>query len=216
MHRTGDAAGRAARRGPRPLTFALALLTLAVLTACSDTPPAPAVSRVEAVAAKKTDAAPEKWCDVSFADAEAPRLELPPVAPARPGEPLPSLPSDRWVWLNLWATWCGPCRQEMPLLGRWRDQLRKEGQDFDLWFMSLDEQEADLTRFLKENPQMAPGSSVRMTSMSDLEPWLKKYRLDATAAIPIQVLAAPGGKVRCVRVGSLRDNDYPKVKALLK
>jgi len=35
-----------------------------------------------------------------------------------------------------------------------------------------------------------------------------------TGSIPLQVIAAPGGKVRCIRAGSLREGDYPIVKAL--
>ncbi|MEM7619940.1 MAG: TlpA disulfide reductase family protein [Pseudomonadota bacterium] len=40
------------------------------------------------------------------------------------------------VLLNLWATWCGPCREEMPAF----DQLKKQlgGEDFDLVAISID------------------------------------------------------------------------------
>lgn len=44
--------------------------------------------------------------------------------------------SGRTVLLNLWATWCGPCRKEMPAL----DQLQAErgGKDFEVVAVSVD------------------------------------------------------------------------------
>ena len=28
--------------------------------------------------------------------------------------------AGKWRWINFWATWCKPCLEEMPMLGRWR------------------------------------------------------------------------------------------------
>jgi cytochrome c biogenesis protein CcmG/thiol:disulfide interchange protein DsbE len=33
----------------------------------------------------------------------------------------------RWVLVNLWASWCIPCRQEAPVLDRFARQYRKRG-----------------------------------------------------------------------------------------
>lgn len=160
--------------------------------------------------------APERWCDVAYPEESAPRFALPKVLPARAGGSLPSLPADRWVWVNLWATWCGPCLKEMPLLARWQEQLAKEGIKVDQWYLSIDEKEQDLRQFLSRNPTVAPGNSVRLASQDALEPWLKRYRLDAeAAAIPIHILVSPAGKARCLHVGQVQEGDYRLVKGLL-
>jgi thiol-disulfide isomerase/thioredoxin len=43
----------------------------------------------------------------------------------------------RVVLLNLWATWCGPCREEMPTLDRL--QAKMGGPDFEVVALSIDE-----------------------------------------------------------------------------
>ena len=48
------------------------------------------------------------------------------------------------VLLNLWATWCGPCRQEMPTLDRLQSQLG--GPDFEVVALSIDRDGATVVR----------------------------------------------------------------------
>lgn len=43
---------------------------------------------------------------------------------------------DKVVLLNIWATWCGPCRHEMPTLDRL--QARLGGEDFQVVALSID------------------------------------------------------------------------------
>jgi thiol-disulfide isomerase/thioredoxin len=169
---------------------------------------------VAAVRAASAPSASEKWCDVFYAHEQAPLFELPPAEPAT-GDQIPALAADRWLWINLWATWCAPCLREMPLLAEWHERLKKEGVSVEVWYLSVDEDPEDWRHFLERHPQVAGATSLRLEAISHLEPWLKKYRIDSPAAIPIHLLVAPGGKVCCGRVGQLHPADYPAVKKLL-
>ena len=55
----------------------------------------------------------------------------------------------RIVLLNLWATWCAPCRREMPTLDRLQEMMG--GPEFEVVALSLDKADKKkVVRFLKE------------------------------------------------------------------
>ena len=55
----------------------------------------------------------------------------------------------RVVLINLWATWCAPCRREMPALDRL--QVKLGGDDFEVLAISVDRKGAEASaKFLSE------------------------------------------------------------------
>src|SRR5712675_2927021 len=48
------------------------------------------------------------------------------------------------IFLNVWATWCEPCREEMPALDRL--QVKLGGERFQVLTLSVDQQGAPIAR----------------------------------------------------------------------
>ena len=189
-------------------------LALVALAACKDQRGEPAPpARYEAV--KAASAATSRWCDSSFTGA-APRLTLPPLAPPPAGRGQAALPPGKRVWLNLWATWCQPCLREMPLLLKWQSDLRKDGVEVEVLLLSLDDDAPAYEKFLAEHKELASARVGRVASQSGYEQWVKSYVKDAGTPIPLHLLAAADGSLRCVRGGSLREGDYPAAKSAFR
>ncbi len=120
-------------------------------------------------------------------------------------------PVKGWRWINVWATWCKPCLEEMPRLARWRDKLAASGTPIDLSFISIDESDEDVIAYRKLHPDAPP--STRVPTKDKATAWLAALGLDG-AAIPVHIFVEPGGHVRCARAGGVREDDYAVVTQL--
>ena len=58
------------------------------------------------------------------------------------------------VYLDFWASWCGPCRLSFPQLEQLRQELGPQG--FEVLAVNVDEFEPDALRFLAEIPVSYP------------------------------------------------------------
>jgi thiol-disulfide isomerase/thioredoxin len=58
------------------------------------------------------------------------------------------------VYIDFWASWCGPCRKSLPALNSIRTEFRKKG--FEVIAINLDEERDDAMAFLKEFPVVYP------------------------------------------------------------
>ncbi|HUQ37591.1 MAG TPA: TlpA disulfide reductase family protein [Aestuariivirga sp.] len=71
----------------------------------------------------------------------------------------------RVVLLNLWATWCAPCRKEMPTLNEVQKQLGSK--DFEVVALSVDRKGLEASAaFLKETKADALGLYIDETTTS--------------------------------------------------
>lgn len=194
-------------------TVKYAIVTLLLAAGCNEkSQQSMPSSRYEAVKAVVEPAS--RWCDSSYTS-QAPDLTLPPLATAKSTVPV-GLPKKKRTWVNLWATWCQPCLREMPLLLKWRDELRKDGVDVDIVFLSLDEDVPAYEAFLAAHKELAQSTVVRASSQREYTQWATTQLKDASMPIPIHLLSSADGKLRCVRSGSLREGDYPAARALFR
>lgn len=181
-----------------------------VALGCDDghAPSAPLPSRVEAVAAEREDATRE-LCDVAPSASDAPVLAFPPLAS---GE-APAA-SSRPRWINVWATWCGPCVEEMPMIASWSERMRSEGTDVELVFLSSDASDEAIATFRQSHAD-AP-DSLRMQDPQGVAQWATSVGLDPGATLPIHVFADASGRVRCARTGALSERDYDHVRDVVR
>jgi thiol-disulfide isomerase/thioredoxin len=54
------------------------------------------------------------------------------------------------AFINFWATWCGPCRRELPYVQKLREQL-KDRKDVIVLTLNTDEEVGKVEPFMKEN-----------------------------------------------------------------
>lgn len=94
------------------------------------------------------------------------------------------------VMLNFWATWCGPCREEMPKLQQLYRQYQKTG--FTLLGVNIDDNSANAVEMAKE-------IGVSFPLLFDKDKQVSKlYKVDA---MPSTVLIDRDGKLRYLHRG---------------
>jgi thiol-disulfide isomerase/thioredoxin len=189
--------------------FALALLIAGCDGQGTAPPPPPGAGRVQAVAAKQIGADElAGFCDVHAAPGSGKPLAVPPT-----DRPLSSA-GGKPRWINLWATWCKPCIEEMPMIERWRDELQAQGVAPVVDFISVDEDEQTVVTFRKEHP--GTPESRRLSGADALAGFLGQLGLDPGAGLPVHIFTGSDHKTRCVRAGAVTASHYELVSVLLR
>ena len=192
------------------LAMLACLLLASVAPGCSgedSSRPASRRERVNAVKASPTQQVdPAELCDVYPRAADAPAFAWPALT-----GPAPAASGRGWRWVNVWATWCKPCIEEMPRLRAWRDRLAGRGVDVELRFVSADASDEEVTAFRARHPEIP--ETLRLAEPDALPAWLTQLGLDA-ASLPVHVFVDPAGRARCLRASGVNDSDYPAVEAL--
>lgn len=115
---------------------------------------------------------------------QAPEISLPDVN----GKPfqLSSL-KGKFVLVDFWASWCGPCRKENPNVVAVYQKFKNK--NFTVLGVSLDKEKANWEQAIKDD-------NLTWTHVSDLKQWQTSmvglYQFDA---IPFNVLVDPQGKI---------------------
>lgn len=83
----------------------------------------------------------------------APPIDLPQLGDEQQRLSLQSL-RGKVVYLDFWASWCGPCRLSFPQLEALRQELGPQG--FEVLAINVDEFEADALAFSRDVPVSYP------------------------------------------------------------
>lgn len=187
-------------------TLALSLALLACGDSAKSAPPAN--KRFEAVSAKAPAADPlAELCDVRFEPGQGPVLALPALDAAPPEV-------GGAQWLNLWATWCKPCVEELPMIERFRADLAARGAALRVHFVSVDATAELVAGFRAQHPGLP--ATARIADAASVGPYIQALGLDSGAGLPVHAFTGGDGKIRCVRSGAVDEADLPAIAQLLR
>ncbi len=108
------------------------------------------------------------------------------------------------VFLNIWATWCGPCVGEMPSIARLAENSRLKGKNIEFVCVSTDDSTDTVVRFVRDKNW--PMTVLRAQSLPPVF---------HTEAIPATYIITPGGRIVAAEVGA-NDWDRTDVVAFLE
>jgi len=112
------------------------------------------------------------------------------------------------VLINFWATWCGPCRQEMPLLDQLYTRYHRVG--FNLLGVNIDDDSARAMSMIRELGVSFP---VLFDSRKEVS---KLYDVNA---MPVTILVDRDGNVRHIHQGykpGYEDKYLDQIRMLLR
>lgn len=185
----------------------LGLASLLAGSSCEERREAAPAERVNAVKATGTKTASvESFCDY------VPKAPMKFAYPKLAAD-APAAPAGTWRWVNVWATWCKPCIEEMPRLQKFESDLERDGRKVKLVFVSADENEDDVKAFRAKHKELPDGP--RIADEKELAAWKKTLGVDEGAPIPIHIWVDPENNVRCVRAGGVRDKDYASIQQVV-
>ena len=102
------------------------------------------------------------------------------------------------VLINFWATWCAPCRDEMPSIQRLKEKLG--GGNFAVLAVNLDEPESRIRKFL---------SGMKVDFVILLDPERRVARAWDARILPASFIVGADGRVRYTLVGEIEwDNEH--------
>jgi len=187
------------------------VLLLALACACAgcedksaETEPQP--GRFDAVHARGSKKTWNDVCDV--APASPSRVKWPQLTGA-----LPATQGAKYRWVNVWASWCKPCIEELPLLTQTFSGWRDRGQTVALTLLSVDADASSADQFLKSRPSLP--ASARLQDASAAPGWLTELGLGAGTSIPVHLILDAQDKLLCVRAGSIANRDLDQFQKLL-
>lgn len=119
-------------------------------------------------------------------------------------------PKDKVLLLNFWATWCGPCREEQPVLNDLYARYRERG--LDVWGIAVSSSRLAVELWVENLEVPYP---ILMPAEGDTT-LLRRYGVDK--GIPLSVLVARDGTIHLEQRGvvTAADSVAAVIEALLR
>jgi thiol-disulfide isomerase/thioredoxin len=124
--------------------------------------------------------------------------------------------AGHWTWINLWAAWCVPCREEMPRLLAWGQMSASERTPLKVAFVSIDDDARQLETFLTAQPAAGVQKTYWLRDGQERLTWLKEAGMEGEPELPAHLLVDPSGKIRCKQQGAIEDADFVEVLKILR
>jgi len=212
-------------------TLALAALVVAISVSCTEAgerSPAPS-SRSEQIVTSATAAATTApSAHVAPPAPSVPRTLCSPLAGRTLAKIAPTrvdvqgnksdgridLKAARFTWVDFFASWCGPCKEELPRLESFAARLSKDGVDVQLVHVSLDDDLRQLTAFFGKDTRSK--SSLWLPDGPAREGFLASLKMKAAPALPEHAIVSQDGSAKCFVDGAFTDADYPQLLEALR
>lgn len=151
----------------------------------AENPAMPAAANATAPDAATKKSVPESMPDITLAGVDGKPTRLATFG----GRPL---------MVNFWATWCAPCRREIPLLNKLRAQ--RKSQNAEIVGVAVDFRD-DVMQFMKKVPIEYPLLIGEEDGLAAAEAF------GMGMAFPFSVFVDSGGRILTIKVGELHEDE---------
>ncbi|AEG01094.1 TlpA family protein disulfide reductase [Methylomonas methanica] len=104
------------------------------------------------------------------------------------------------VYIDFWASWCGPCAKSFPFMNSLHDQLKQNG--LHIVAVNVDEDVADAEHFLQDLPasfQLGRDEESQCAKIFDVQAMPSTYLVDRKGIVRYVHLGFRGSEVETLR-----------------
>jgi thiol-disulfide isomerase/thioredoxin len=119
-------------------------------------------------------------------------------------------------WVSFFASWCGPCKEEIPRIQRFAKKLEGDGVLMDVTYLSIDDDLRQLVAFFGQQPEGGVKSSYWLKDGPPRTAWLASLKMKSEPPLPEHAIFDGKGKLRCFVSGAIEEGDYAQLLASLR
>lgn len=103
---------------------------------------------------------------------------------------------NKVIFLNMWATWCGPCRVEMPSIQSLYETVDKENTVFIMLALDSEETQSRIRKYIKDKGYTFPVYVPHQSIPGQLQ----------VSSIPTTFIIGKDGKIKSKKTGAANYN----------